>query len=123
MPKFEVCTDCECSFCFKSFECGTDCTNPLRCSVDCKPKGFCKTKSDKWDYRTKKIMKVAKIVCPMYINVHSITNLLLRKDHIQQDGQICKKDKTALLNLELDYLAKRFDEMYQNGQISLNWRD
>lgn len=120
--KFSPCKDCECLFCFKSFDCGNGCTNPLRCSVENKPASHLLNKSDKWDYRTRKIILAAKQICPQYLTDHGIYNLLLRKDHIQLNGIPCKKEKRSLLNMELDHLAKTFDEMHQNGKISINWR-
>jgi hypothetical protein len=122
MVKFKPCEDCECLFCFKSFECGTGCKNLMRCTVDDTPEGFIRHKSDKWDYRANKIIKATRIIDPEYLKENRIYNLLLRKDHIQIDGMSAKKDRTSLLNSELNYLAKRFDEMFKIGQTKINWR-
>ena len=121
-------TNCEecipCYKCYKTFDCGNGCTNPLRCSIQDKPKDFNKTKPDSWDYRTKKIMKMAKQICPEYLQKQGIYNLLLRKDHVSVvDGKIDKKDHRSPLNMELNYLAKLFDEMYWEGKTKLKWRE
>ena len=122
MVEFKPCKDCECLFCFKSFECGDGCTNLMRCSISDTPEGFIRYKSDKWDYRAKKIIKAGRIIDPDYMKENRINDLLLRKDRIQISGMSAKKDRTSLLNSELNYLANKFDEMYKIGQTKVNWR-